>query len=194
MERQDGREISGAGKFALGTVAGGLASAVSTPVEVSMVRMYADGTRGRYRHIFDALFQIARDEGLRGLWRGATPTIMRSALANCVQLGTYDHAKHLFMNNIERARDDVPVHLAASATSGFCYSVATLPIDMAKTRLQEQGGGRGVRYGGVFECVWRVGREEGIAALWKGFVPYFSRCAGHTVAMFLVLEQVKKIL
>ncbi|KAI0562096.1 Mitochondrial carrier [Gracilaria domingensis] len=197
---QDGRPISMGTKFAIGTAAGGIASAISTPVEVSMVRMYSDGAaeaskRRGYRNIFDALWRIAREEGVSGLWRGATPTVTRSMVANCVQLGTYDQAKEVFSGTgVKVFEEGVPLHLAASITSGFCYSVVTLPIDSAKTRVQNQRPVEGVMpYRNLFHAMVKVARLEGLSALWKGFTPYFSRCAGHTVVMFLVLEQVKKI-
>ena len=125
-----------------------------------------------------------------GLWSGATPTIVRSMLVNCVQLATYDQAKEYYSRWMG---DGVGLHLAASGTSGFCYSVATLPVDSAKTRLQNQHVG-GVKYRNLAQTVVVVSKEEGLFALWKGFWPYFSRCAGHTVAMFLVLEQVRKLI
>lgn len=198
MADENGR-VSMASKFAIGTAAGGIASAVSTPVEVSMVRMYSDGAadvskRRGYKNIGDALFRIGREEGIRGLWRGATPTIVRSMVANCVQLGAYDQAKEVYMKF--GISDGVPLHLTASGTSGFCYSVVTLPIDSAKTRLQNQrpGADGKLPYRNLGHALWKVANQEGVAALWKGFMPYFSRCAGHTVVMFLVLEQVKKVL
>lgn len=196
----DGGNISVWTKFGVGMISGAVASGVSTPVEVAMVRMYADGAaekavRRGYRHVGDALWRIAREEGVFGLWRGASPTVARSMVVNCVQLGTYDQAKEVYMKRWGM-RDGVGVHLMASVTSGFCYSVATLPIDSAKTRLQDQRElkGGGFKYKGLAQTIMLVGREEGIAGLWRGFLPYFSRCAGHTVAMFLVLEQVKKVI
>lgn len=89
---EPGQTVSAATKLAVGLVAGGIASAISTPVEVSMVRMYADGglpadqKRG-YRHIGDAIARIAREEGIATLWRGAGPTVARAMVVNCVQLG-----------------------------------------------------------------------------------------------------------
>lgn len=198
---KDHSSISTGAKFGIGMAAGGIASAIATPVELSMVRMYSDGAaeaskRRGYRNIFDALWRIAREEGIRGLWRGATPTVARSMVVNCVQLGTYDQAKEVFSGlGIGVLQDGVPLHFAASTTSGFCYSVVTLPIDSAKTRLQNQRPVDGVMpYRNLVHAMVKVSRLEGVTALWKGFTPYFSRCAGHTVAMFLVLEQVRKVL
>lgn len=170
-------------KFGVGIAAGGLASAVSTPVEVAMVRMYADGaaekgTRRGYRNVGDALLRIAREEGVFGLWSGASPTIARSMVVNCVQLGTYDNAKDLYQR--WGLQDGILLHTAASMTSGFFYSVVSLPIDSAKTRLQNQRPLKegGFKYRGLIHTVGVVAREEGVMNLWRGFVPYFSRCAG----------------
>jgi solute carrier family 25 oxoglutarate transporter 11 len=35
----------------------------------------------------------------------------------------------------------------------------------------------------------RVIGEEGVLALWKGFTPYYTRLAPHTVLTFVFLEQ-----
>lgn len=170
-------------KFGVGIAAGGLASAVSNPVEVAMVRMYSDGaaeqaTKRGYRNVGDALWRIAREEGVFGLWSGASPTIARSMVVNCVQLGTYDNAKDIYQQY--GLKDGFLLHVAASMTSGFCYSVVTLPIDSAKTRLQNQRRLQdgGFKYRGLMHTIGVVVREEGVASLWRGFMPYFSRCAG----------------
>ena len=39
--------------------------------------------------------------------------------------------------------------------------------------------------------VYQVAMDEGVLALWKGFIPYFSRLGPHTVMTFLLLEQVR---
>lgn len=189
-EKHDGT-VSTSVKFGIGMASGAIASAISTPVEVSMVRMYNDGAsikksceanvakRRGYRNIGDALWRISREEGVSGLWRGATPTIVRSMVVNCVQLGTYDAAKEKIIR-VGNFEDGIGVHLAASTASGFCYSVATLPIDSAKTRMQNQhvNPDGSFPYRNLVHAIIKVGQEEGVLALWRGFAPYFSRCAG----------------
>lgn len=187
-ERWSGDAPTGLGmKLAVGCVSGGIASAVSTPVEVSMVRMYNDGSlpardRRNYKHVGDALVTIARGEGVRGLWRGAGPTIARSMVVNCVQLGTYDQATEVFRSvGIRALESGVPLHLAASLTSGLLYSIATLPIDSAKTRLQNQRAlpDGTFAYRNMLQTLAKISRDEGLLALWRGFAPYFSRCGGY---------------
>lgn len=192
-----GETVPGWKNLSVGLAAGGIASAISTPVEVSMVRMYADGAlpeaqkRG-YKHIGDALSRIAREEGVKTLWRGASPTVARAMVVNCVQLGVYDSAKDTYTANT--GLRGVPLHLAASITSGFCYSVASLPIDLAKSKMQNQPSQPNLKYTSIPQTLVVTAKADGIVALWSGFVPYFARCGGHTVAMFLCLEQVKKFI
>lgn len=186
-----------AGKLGAGLVAGGIASFLSNPIEISMVRLYVDGSlppaqRRGYTNIYTALSTIARTEGVATLWRGAQPTVLRSCMVNAVQLGVYDVAKESLFDATGLA--GVPLHLAASTTSGFCYSVATLPVDNCKSRMQAQSAGKDGKlpYTSIPQAIVRVSKEEGLMALYRGFPPYFLRCAGHTVGMFLALEQLKK--
>ena len=51
-------------------------------------------------------------------------------------------------------------------------SLGTFPIDLTKTRLQVQGPSHcmEVRYRGMFHALRRIGQEEGIRALYSGWV------------------------
>ena len=50
------------------------------------------------------------------------------------------------------------------------------------------------RFNGVIDCFIKTAREEGIGAFYKGFAPNFGRLGSWNVAMFLTLEQVKKLI
>lgn len=52
----------------------------------------------------------------------------------------------------------------------FFYTSGTFPIDLTKTRLQVQGQSQytEVRYKGMFHALYRIGREEGVRALYSG--------------------------
>jgi len=39
----------------------------------------------------------------------------------------------------------------------------------------------------------KIAATEGVRSLFNGFGPYFTRSGGHTVTMFLFMEQYKKI-
>ena len=50
-----------------------------------------------YKNAFEAIFRIARDEGLFTLWRGALPTMGRAMVVNAAQLASYSQAKQLIL-------------------------------------------------------------------------------------------------
>ena len=41
------------------------------------------------------------------------------------------------------------------------------------------------------QCFRHISAREGVLALWKGFLPYYARCGGHTVGMFVFLEYIR---
>ena len=49
---------------------------------------------------------IGKTEGIRGLWRGAVPTMTRAAIVNGAQLGTYSRAKMMWKDTGIDCRND----------------------------------------------------------------------------------------
>lgn len=74
--------------------------------------MTADGRlpedqRRNYKHVFDAVWRIRKDEGLSGLWRGTVPSVARAMTANVTQLMSYDSAKKYFTETCKTFRTRV---------------------------------------------------------------------------------------
>eukprot|EP00033_Pygsuia_biforma_P000444 GCRY01000528.1.p1 GENE.GCRY01000528.1~~GCRY01000528.1.p1 ORF type:complete len:296 (-),score=86.82 GCRY01000528.1:418-1305(-) len=185
-------------KLSAGLTAGAVASFLSCPVEVCLVRMQADGRlplaeRRGYKNVFDALKRVAKEEGLTTYWRGATPTIFRAMVVNMTQVATYDQFKHTY--KALGLSDGTPLHFAAALSSGLVYSFCSLPLDLAKTRMQSQKALESgeLLYKSLGDTLVKIARTEGPTALWKGYTAYFLRSGGHTVAMFLCLEQYRKL-
>uniref|UniRef100_A0A8C5JKJ0 Uncoupling protein 3 n=1 Tax=Junco hyemalis TaxID=40217 RepID=A0A8C5JKJ0_JUNHY len=79
-----------------GCTTGAVAVACAQPTDVVKVRFQARdpvGSPRRYSGTVDAYRTIAREEGVRGLWRGTLPNIARNAIINCGELVTYDLLK-----------------------------------------------------------------------------------------------------
>ena len=177
-----------------GLTAGATASAMANPVEVSLVRMQADGKlppaeRRNYKHAIDAIIRIGKEEGFAAYFRGVTPTVTRAMVVNMTQLGSYSQAKYYYEKYLKLT--GFANYLAASLTAGFIYSSASLPVDNAKTRMQKSEIGS--EYSSLTRTLKLVAQREGLFKLWNGFPMYFCRCAGHTIFMMLFLEQYKKM-
>lgn len=181
-------------KAALGMTAGGVGAFVGTPAEVALIRMTSDGSlpvdkRRNYTSVFNALARIYKEEGVTTLWRGATPTIARAMVVNAAQLATYSQAKQIILGT-GYIQDGIFCHFVASMISGLATTIASMPVDIAKTRLQSMKYVDGVpEYKGAGDVLSKVIKKEGFFSLWKGFTPYYFRLGPHTVLTFIFLEQ-----
>lgn len=85
--------------------AGAIGSFIGNPFDLALVRFQADTTlplheRRNYKHVFDALSRITKEEGVTNLWRGALPTMSRAISLNVAMLVSYDTVKeHLTKKN-----------------------------------------------------------------------------------------------
>uniref|UniRef100_A0A3Q0SEF0 Dicarboxylate carrier UCP2 n=1 Tax=Amphilophus citrinellus TaxID=61819 RepID=A0A3Q0SEF0_AMPCI len=175
-----------------GCTTGAMAVAFAQPTDVVKVRFQAqvrlaDGER-RYNGTMDAYKTIARDEGVRGLWKGCMPNITRNAIVNCAELVTYDMIKELILK-YDLMTDNMPCHFTAAFSAGFCTTVVASPVDVIKTRFMNSGNGQ---YSSALNCAITMLRNEGPTAFYKGFMPSFLRLGSWNIVMFVTYEQIKK--
>ncbi|XP_064384029.1 mitochondrial 2-oxoglutarate/malate carrier protein-like isoform X1 [Halichondria panicea] len=194
----DGRPPGVLTKIAFGMIAGATGALIGTPAEISLIRMTSDGRlppseqRG-YKNVFDALARISREEGLGTLWRGCGPTVLRAMVVNAAQLATYSQAKQ-FLLTTSYFVDDIKCHFGSSMISGLVTTLVSMPVDIAKTRIQTMKTVDGVpEYNGSMDVWKQLVRKEGIFSLWKGFTPYYARLGPHTVLTFIFLEQFRRL-
>lgn len=190
----DGSPPSFLVKVGIGCLAGIGGAFVGTPAEIALIRMTADGKlppaeRRNYSNVFSALARITREEGFFTMWRGVLPTMGRSVVVNAVQLATYSQAKELLLQTGYYS-EGIWLHFCGSMISGLFTTIASLPVDIAKTRIQNMKIVDGKpEFSGTFDVFGKLVKNEGIFALWKGFTPYYARIGPHTVLTFIFLEQ-----
>lgn len=136
----DGKQPGFFLKAGLGMTAGAVGSFFGNPAEISLIRMTADGRlpvaeRRGYKNVFDALIRITREEGILTLWRGVVPTMGRAMVVNAAQLASYSQAKELLLST-GKFSEGIPLHFVASMISGLITTAASMPVDIAKTRIQ----------------------------------------------------------
>jgi len=181
-------------KAVLGMAAGVVGAFVGTPAEVALIRMTADGRlppaeKRNYSSVFNALIRITKEEGVLTLWRGVIPTMGRAMVVNAAQLASYSQAKQSLMST-GFFTDGIFLHFCSSMISGLVTTAASMPVDIAKTRIQNMKIVDGKpEFKGTADVLIKVVRNEGFFALWKGFTPYYARLGPHTVLTFIFLEQ-----
>ncbi|KNB43498.1 2-oxoglutarate malate translocase [Blastocystis sp. subtype 4] len=181
-------------KACCGLVAGALGGIMGNPFDIALVRMQADGVappelkRG-YHNAFQAVYKIAREEGIRCLWRGAVPVVWRAIGMNTGLLASYDQGKEFLMRRF-------PDHhylcsFGASGISGFICSFTALPFDLIKVRMMnmrvDPKTGQ-FPYRGFIDCIMKIYREEGFMRFWKGYWAFYSRSAPHGMITLMTKE------
>jgi hypothetical protein len=140
-------------KFCSGLIAGAIGSSLANPADLLKIRMQSEpgkiGSDGKfvrgprsgqsrtYKSTADALKDILRKEGFRGLYRGVSATCMRSSLLTAGQLSSYDHTKqHLKATGY--FTEGIPLHAISSVVSGLVASTCCAPADRIKTLMMVQ--------------------------------------------------------
>lgn len=187
-----GSEHVGIGSRLLaGCTTGAMAVAIAQPTDVVKVRFQAQAnvsSSRRYKGTMDAYKMIAKQEGVRGLWKGTGPNITRNALVNCTELVTYDLIKDALLTS-NLMSDTLPCHFTSAFGAGFCTTVIASPVDVVKTRYMNSAKGQ---YQGALNCALTMLRKEGPRAFYKGFMPSFLRLGSWNVVMFVTYEQLKR--
>mmetsp|Transcript_22264 Transcript_22264/g.61550 ORF Transcript_22264/g.61550 Transcript_22264/m.61550 type:complete len:302 (+) Transcript_22264:139-1044(+) len=186
-------------KAAAGLAAGGLGALVGTPADLTLIRMQADSTlpveqRRNYKGVGDAFVRIVREDGLGGLFRGATPTIVRAMALNMGMLASNEQAKEMIQSLGYEKGHPIPT-LGGSFVAGFFASACSLPFDYVKTQLQKMkpdAEGK-VPYTGAADCAVKTLKSHGPLQFYSGFSTYIVRIAPHVVFTLMFLDALPKL-
>uniref|UniRef100_A0A8D1SL19 Uncoupling protein 3 n=2 Tax=Sus scrofa TaxID=9823 RepID=A0A8D1SL19_PIG len=152
-----------------GCTTGAMAVTCAQPTDVVKVRFQASihaGPRSnrKYSGTMDAYRTIAREEGVRGLWKGILPNITRNAIVNCAEMVTYDVIKEKVLD-YHLLTDNLPCHFVSAFGAGFCATVVASPVDVVKTRYMNSPPGQ---YQNPLDCTLKMVTQEGPTAFYKG--------------------------
>ncbi|KAF9166087.1 Mitochondrial oxaloacetate carrier protein [Actinomortierella ambigua] len=154
------------------------------------------GVQHYYKHTPDALRQIYRAGGLKGLYRGVDASMMRTGMGSSVQLPLYDVVKSSLIQ-YGGLENGALCHGLSSLISGFFLCIVMNPFDIISTRMYNQGvdpkTGKGLFYNNPVDCAVKTIRAEGIKALYKGFTAHYVRIGPHTIFTFVFMEQIRPI-
>uniref|UniRef100_A0A6N2MLL4 Mitochondrial substrate carrier family protein ucpB n=1 Tax=Salix viminalis TaxID=40686 RepID=A0A6N2MLL4_SALVM len=178
-------------KIASGAFSGAVATALTNPVEVLKVRlqMNANQRRGSMAE----MRTIVSEEGIRALWKGVGPAMVRAAALTASQLATYDETKQVLIRWTP-LDEGFHLHLLSSTVAGTVSTLVTAPMDMIKTRLMLQRESKTVgNYKNGFQCAYQVMLKEGPRALYKGGFAIFARLGPQTAITFILCEELRKL-
>lgn len=180
-----------------------LLSAAAGALASSVVRVPGDTLRHQtqaymHRSVFAAFRNITSERGLRGLYLGYLPTLLRDVPELAVQFSVYELLRKAAMRH--RAAACGPAkpprshqlatweHLLLGGTAGGVAASVTMPLDFVKTRQQCGAAG------GVAALVRSVVAAEGLGGLFQGLVPRVCHVACTSAVFFGLFEGAKLLL
>ncbi|GMH15964.1 hypothetical protein Nepgr_017805 [Nepenthes gracilis] len=178
---------------ALGGVGtGALQSLLLTPVELIKIRLqlqqHTHFGAGSQTGPISIARSIFKTEGLGGLYRGLTITVLRDAPAHGLYFWTYEYMRErLHPGCREGGQESLRTMLVAGGLAGVASWVCCYPLDVVKTRIQAQTQSS-MKYGGIVDCFVKSTREDGYGVLWRGLGTAVARAFVVNGAIFSAYE------
>ncbi|KAM4853886.1 solute carrier family 25 member 47 [Thomomys bottae] len=145
----------------------------------------------KYRGPLHCLAMVAREEGLRGLYKGSSALLLREGHSFATYFLSYAILCE-WLTPAGHSQPDVLGVLVAGGCAGvLAWAVAT-PMDVIKSRLQADGQGQ-QRYRGLMHCVVASVREEGPRVLFKGLALNCCRAFPVNMVVFVAYEAVLRL-
>ena len=184
-------EKNAATMFLAGIIAGGLGYGLSTPMWQIKTRLQASVgvSNPPFSNTFQAFPKIISEGGLRGLYRGAGPLIVRGALMNSGNTLGYDFAK-TYNRKHRVLNEGFALHVSASVFAAFLSTKFSIPADFVMTKYQTS-----TQYSSVLSLVTDIFKNDGgFRAFFRGWVPLFVRVAPVYIFYLPLYEQVRLLL
>ncbi|XP_072297428.1 mitochondrial coenzyme A transporter SLC25A42 [Eucyclogobius newberryi] len=154
-------------RFLAGSMAGTTAASLTYPLDMVRARM-AVTPKEMYSNILDVFVRISREEGLKTLYRGFTPTLLGVVPYAGLSFFTYETLKSMHAARSGRAQPFSYERLAFGACAGLIGQSASYPLDVVRRRMQTAGV-TGHTYGTILSTMKEIVAEEGIVrGLYKG--------------------------
>lgn len=159
-----------------GASAGATEAFVVVPFELIKIRLQDRASAGKYTGMVDCVVKTVKAEGPLALYNGLESTLWRHILWNAGYFGCIFQVRALLPKATDKSQQ-MRNDLLAGATGGTFGTVLNTPMDVVKSRIQNSPkiAGSIPKYNWAWPAVGTVFKEEGFAALYKGFLPKVLR-------------------
>jgi solute carrier family 25 2-oxodicarboxylate transporter 21 len=169
------------------------------PFELLKIRLQDKSSASRYTGLLDCLTKVVRQEGPLALYNGFEATLWRHIVWNAGYFGC-----------IFQVRSQLPVpassanlkmqkmgnDLVAGFVGGIVGTTLNTPLDVVKSRIQSVSKVKGFK--GKYEWAWPslgvIAREEGMTALYKGYLAKILRFGPGGGVLLVVYSAVVDVL
>lgn len=201
-------DLSIAEKFFAGASAGLVSQTVVYPLEIVKTRLALSVT-GEFKSVPDVFVTILREGGVRGMYRGLTPSLLGIVPYAGIDLMVFNTLKEKWVAAQRRQRvlhqmtmsaenraehwpitPDVPTLLAFGAVSSTLGQLVAYPLQLVRTRMQADKVGELRRYKSMLDCFLHTVRTDGYIGLYRGIGPNVLKNVPSISISYAVFETV----
>jgi len=143
----------------------------------------------------NTITEYINEEGISGLYKGLESYLVSLAISNFIYFYTYNLLKVLHKKLTKDASISVVQNLVIGSLAGAINVVLTCPLWAANHRLKFQRGkssGDGKKpYNGLFDAVFRIANEQGVAELWSSVYSSLILVSNPTI-QWAIYEKIKQ--
>lgn len=180
-----------------GSFSGAVVSVCVQPLDVVRTRLQADAAKGISRSTAGVFRVLVKEQGVRGLWRGTSPTVARLAIGVGVHFLALEFIKDAIYNFSSKGAGHS--HGQLSAAQAFCSgglsrgvaAAVTCPVTVVKTRM-EYVGIAGVQYRGTVHALRTIAASEGASGLMRGFWPTVLSNAPFSAIYYMLYSDLRR--
>lgn len=175
--------------FWLGGAAASMAACFTHPLDQTKYRMQVMSTRVP---ILRAVYQFAARDGVFSLWQGLTASLLRQMTYSTTRFALYGYLNRVYNQN----KTSGMTMLCAGVSGGIAGLVGN-PAEIVLVRMSADGAKpfqQRFRYRNALVGLWRVGREDGIKAYFRGLGPNITRSILMNISQIATYTEAKKSL
>ncbi|KAJ6724985.1 MITOCHONDRIAL BASIC AMINO ACIDS TRANSPORTER-RELATED [Salix viminalis] len=183
---------------------GAIISFVLCPTELVKCRLQIQGTDSlvpkfsRYSSPLDCALQTVKNEGVTGIFRGGSTTLLRESIGNAVFFSVYEYVRYYMHLRLKPTLSDhsnltdMGIGIVTGGLSGVAFWSAVLPLDVAKTIIQTAPDKSSTR--NPFAVLNSIYSRAGLKGCYTGLGPTILRAFPANAAAIVTWELSLKML
>ncbi|XVE71437.1 hypothetical protein DITRI_Ditri10aG0149900 [Diplodiscus trichospermus] len=176
--------------FIAGAAAGVSSTLCTYPLELLKTRLTV---KEEYKNLLDAIVKIVQAEGLTGLYKGLTPTLIGVVPYAASNYFAYDTLRKAYKKAFKKEEVGNIMTLLIGSAAGAISSTATFPLEVARKQMQA-GAINGRQYQNMLHALTSILEKEGIPGLYRGLGPSCMKLVPAAGISFMCYEACKRIL
>mmetsp|Transcript_24260 Transcript_24260/g.39343 ORF Transcript_24260/g.39343 Transcript_24260/m.39343 type:complete len:262 (+) Transcript_24260:224-1009(+) len=181
--------------FVSGSTAGMTACALTYPLDVARTRMsglfFDKGIQAK--SLSSTMISMVRNEGFGSLYRGVGLTLIGSLPYEGIKFASFDMSQAIISQKFPEYSNAAWTKLLSGAIAGTIAGTIMFPNDTVRRLLHLEGmDGKRAKYRSGLDCYVKTIKQEGVARLFRGLVPYLARVIPNSAIQFGVYELLKR--